>query len=264
MQPVLAAIAGFILCLAGAVSASAETALRTLRTADDARGWEAVGRLDFGEDGFCTGALVAADIVLTAAHCLFDGDTGARIDPGDIRFRAGLRFGRADAHRGIRRIVIHPAYTFPQVARLDRVAHDLALLELDHPIRNGHVRPFRTRSGIDRATQVQVVSYARDRAAAPSREATCDLLTRDAQVLVLSCSVDFGSSGAPVFAVSGGEAHIVSVISAKATWKGRDVSLAAVTGDAFDTLMAQFVCTPSISLVGKRLAVTGAQSVSGR
>jgi hypothetical protein len=44
--------------------------------------------------------------------------------------------------------------------------------------------------------------------------------------LVLSCSVDFGSSGAPVFSTVDGEVRVVSVISAKAEVDGRKVALA--------------------------------------
>ena len=265
MRQIRTAIVGALLCLATSIPTLADTPLRTLRTADDTRGWEAVGRLDFGDSGFCTASLVTSEIVLTAAHCLFDASTGERIDPADLRFRAGLRFGRAEAHRGIRRIVIHPEYDFARAERLGRVAHDLALLELDQPIRNGHVRPFRTRLGIGRGETVQVVSYARDRADAPSRESACDLLTRDADILVLSCSVDFGSSGAPVFVLNGdGEARIVSVISAMARWEGRSVSLAAVMENEFDVLISEFARTPAVDPVGKRVAVIDMQEVANR
>lgn len=56
----------------------------------------------------------------------------------------------------------------------------------------------------------------------------CGVLTRDATVLVLSCEVDFGASGAPIFQRVGDEVRPVSVVSLKAAWKGRSVSLAAV------------------------------------
>ena len=39
---------------------------------DDLFGWEAVGRGDLAGTGFCTGVLIATNLVLTAAHCLYD------------------------------------------------------------------------------------------------------------------------------------------------------------------------------------------------
>ena len=251
IQTVLAAT-----LLWSAAPAAAETTLRTLRTADDNRGWEAVGRLNLGDSGFCTASLITSDVVLTAAHCLYDQKTGARIDPEEIEFQAGLRFGRADAYRGIRRLVVHPDYDFSDANRLGRVGSDLALLELDQPVRLGHVHPFRTQLRVEPGQDVQVVSYARDRADAPSREEACTILTRDAEILVLSCEADFGASGSPVFVMFGEEMRIVSVISAKARWEGQDVSLAAVMEGELDALISEFARTPASGPVGKRVAAS--------
>lgn len=249
-------LAALLLGPGGAAPAAAETPLRTLGTADLNRGWEAVGRLDFGETGFCTAALITSEVVLTAAHCLYDQTTGAPIAAEEIQFQAGLRFGRAEAYRGIRRIVVHPEYDFADANRLGRVGSDLALLELDQPVRLGHVRPFRTQLRVEPGQTVQVVSYGKDRAEAPSREEACTILTRDNEILVLSCEVDFGSSGAPVFMVYDGEIRIVSVISAKARWDGQNVSLAAVMEGELDTLISEFARTPAFAPVGKRIAAT--------
>jgi V8-like Glu-specific endopeptidase len=250
------------LCLPAPTARADGGGLRTLDTADAGRGWEAVGRLNFGDRGFCTAAMITPDVVLTAAHCLYDKATGTRIPAADIEFQAGLRHGRAEAYRGVRRVVAHPAYDFAENDRLDRVGVDLALIELDRPVRAGHVQPFRTQIRVQIGQRVQVVSYAKDRAEAPSREEGCGVLTRDRDILVLSCEVDFGASGAPVFANFNGEARIVSVISAKAEWDGQPVALAASMEGELDTLIAEFARTPALAPVGKTVsappAVTGA------
>ncbi len=240
-----------LLWSAALAPAEAEQELRTLATADENRGWEAVGRLNFGEEGFCTAALITSDIVLTAAHCLFDKATGGPIDPSEIEFQAGLRFGQAEAYRGVRRIVVHPDYRFDDDDRLNRVGSDLALLELDRPVRSGHVKPFRTQMRVEAGQRVQVVSYGKNRAEAPSSEDSCTILTRDDDVLVLSCSVEFGSSGSPVFAVYDDEVRIISVISAKARWEGQDVSLAAVMEGELEALVDTFAQTPALGPVRK-------------
>ncbi len=68
-------------------------------TGDDSRGWQAVGRLNMGANSFCTGALIAPDLVLTAAHCMFDRKRGARMRDDEIEFLADWRGGRAAAYR---------------------------------------------------------------------------------------------------------------------------------------------------------------------
>ena len=94
------------------VALAQETDLRRLDTGDDSRGWEAVGRLDLDGRGFCTGALIAENLVLTAAHCLYDKQKGDRFDISRIEFLAGFRNGRASAYRDIRRAVIPEGYDF--------------------------------------------------------------------------------------------------------------------------------------------------------
>ena len=224
MRLTLLILVCFVIGLSGSVQ-SQESPLRKLETGDDSRGWEAVGRLNFGDRGFCTGALIEPNLVLTAAHCMFDKETGARMDAGKIQFLAGWRNGRAAAYRGVRRAVIHPDYVFGGVDRLDRVAFDLALLELDQPIRLPSITPFETDDGLQKGDKVEVVSYAMDRSEAPSLQEVCFVLGNQPGVVVLTCSVDFGSSGAPIFVVRDGVPRVVSVVSAKAEVDGKKVAL---------------------------------------
>jgi len=131
----------FILLILALPLGADDAPLEALETGDAAKAWQAVGRLDIAGTGFCTGSLISDTHVLTAAHCLFNSRTGARVDPAQIEFRAGWRNGRAEAYRSVRRAVVHPDYVFGAKVNTNEVRNDVALLELSQPIRNGITQP---------------------------------------------------------------------------------------------------------------------------
>lgn len=223
---------------ASPLGAADPTPLRSLMTGDDSRGWEAVGRLNMAGESFCTGALIAENLVLTAGHCLFDKESGRRYEAHEVEFLAGWRNGRASAYRGARRAIVHPEFDFSGLDKAQRVANDLALIELDQPIRNSSVTPFATTYRPRKGAEVGVVSYAHDRAETPALQEMCHVLARQSGSLVLSCDVDFGSSGAPIFVQEEGEARIVSVVSAKAFVRDIPVSLGTNLERPLQELMA--------------------------
>ena len=204
----------------------ASTSLRPLETANDSKGWEAVGRLNFGDRAYCTGAMIADDIVLTAAHCLFDPTTGILFEPDEIEFLAGWRNGRAASTRSVIQYVAHPEFTFSEEDRIGRVANDIAVLRLHAPIRNPGLLPYSIDVRPRKGAEVSVVSYARDRAEFASIQEACRVLARQGGVLVLNCDIDHGSSGSPIFVTDeDGGVRIVSVVSAMAQVRGNDVAL---------------------------------------
>lgn len=230
--------------------AQAQDGMVKLETADDSRGWDAVGKLILGKKGFCTGALIGPQLVLTAAHCLYDKTTGVQLRPEEIEFQAGFRNGRAVAYRRVSRAVAHPDYRFSAENKLDRVTDDLALLELSQPIRLPSLAPFETGAAPVEGDPVGVVSYAQYREEAPSIQEGCEVLAGERQALILTCDVDFGSSGAPVFSFSDGVAKVVSVISAKAEVDGKKVAIAVPLAEPLADLRAALEQSKAGSAIG--------------
>lgn len=214
--------------------------LVTLETGSEMRGWESVGRLDIRGHGFCTAAMIREDLILTAAHCVY-GDDFDILDASRFTFNAGLRDGRAEATRGIARLIAHPGYTHRGTeTRSSEVAMDIAVLKLDRPIRLPRLTPYPVAERPRRGDRIGVVSYARNRANAASLQEDCAVRGQQAGVIVMTCEADYGASGSPVFTLEGGRARIVSVVSAKAEVDGAPVSLGTSLAEPLRALLAHF------------------------
>ncbi len=187
---------------------------RRLTDRDDLYGWEAVGRLDIGDQGFCTGTLIAKDIVLTAAHCALDKATGKPFKPGEVTFRAGLSDGKALAERKVIQIASHPDFVANAPVSAPRVRIDVALMRLEEPIPYAIADPFALHSGRVAGNEISVASYGRGRAEAITRQRTCKILQRAQGLISFNCDVTFGSSGSAILAKNGPRWQILSVVSA--------------------------------------------------
>jgi protease YdgD len=241
-----------------------ESTLVPFETMQDSLGWDAVGRLDIDGKGFCTASVIDDRLILTAAHCLFDQD-GSAIEASRFEFRAGLRDGRAEATRRILRAVPHPDYVFAEDATAAQsVSLDIAVLELDRSIRSFRVQPYLIAPRPLAGDEVRVVSYGRNRANAPSMQESCQILGRDQEVLVMTCDVEFGSSGAPVFSETAGQIRIASVVSAMATLGGERVALGTSLVTPYNDLMAHYIAMGSVRLgVGQRVLGGGERNDTG-
>lgn len=250
--------------LLAAPAASETTRLQGLLTQNDARAWVAVGRLDTQEGGFCTGTLIAPDVVLTAAHCVYDLTTGKLLDTTTMRFRAGLTRGKVTAERPVAQIVAHPGFDPKTGFNAENVVNDVALLRLETAIPVEQVPPFVVHSGEIEKGPVSVVSYGKGRSDLLSRQKQCKVLERYDRLIAMDCDVTFGSSGAPVFTHLNGRGRVLSVVSGMGHHLGKKVSfgmeLERVVTDLKRTLRAN---APRPKAKVRRLGLAGNKAGTG-
>ncbi|NKW72145.1 trypsin-like serine protease [Rhodobacteraceae bacterium R_SAG10] len=253
--------------LMGLPAAAQDSGLERLDTWGRNRGWEGVGLLNIAGRTSCTGVMIRPDMVLTAAHCLYDADTGVRVDPRQVEFRAGWRGGRAIAVRMGRAAVIHARYGGSDRLSGEQMRYDVALLQLAAPILPTHADPFRADGGVRTGDEVSVVSYGAGRNDAASRQRACEVLEAARGLVVMSCDVVPGSSGSPVFAMRKGRPRVVALVSAMGMVNGRQVSFGMDIEAPLADVLADFRAGRGVYPVAlpsaRRLVVGDGQSVGG-
>ncbi|MEX0283906.1 MAG: serine protease [Paracoccaceae bacterium] len=213
------------------------TGLARLSDREDLLGWEAVGRLDINGSGYCTGTLIAPDLVLTAAHCVYDR-RHELLSPDQLLFRAGLQNGGTIAERQITRIVAMPDYRPGGGMTSDNIRNDVALLQLAEPISTTDADPFILHTG-PASADISVTSYGEGRSDAPSRQRHCRVVGEQGDLIAFDCNVTFGSSGAPVFVQVGGRGRIFSIVSGGTTDGGQKIGFGMKLPAAVAELKAQ-------------------------
>lgn len=178
-----------------------------IRDVDDRRAvaalehpWSAIGRVNRRVGGFCTGTLVAPDLVLSAAHCLWSHRTRNWLPPDSLHFVAGYSRGAWLGERAVVGVTLSPSASVDANGRLSAMTADWALLRLATPmtevkavsiVAEGTVLPPRL--------TVQRGGYSRDRAHILTVVESCRLADGAPPGLLRhDCDATFGDSGSPI------------------------------------------------------------------
>jgi protease YdgD len=162
--------------------------------------WHGLVRVQTELGGRCTGALVAPDRVLTAAHCLVAPRSRHFVQPRSVHVLLGFDRGFYAAHGRVRAFA-----TGRYAPGSGPATEDWAMLELDRPIAGAErVLPL-LRAAPPPRTAAMLGGYQQDRPEVVLADTACRIIGLERRqggpaMLVHDCAGTRGASGAPLLA----------------------------------------------------------------
>ena len=173
--------------------------------------FDAIGRLGsdpkFQTSQGCTAALIAPDLVLTAAHCVNPSQ-------GGLVFSPGWRVGQRNPSIAIARTLRHPDY-----GGIGNLAfeNDIAIAVLSVPVTGVTPLALAHTSGAEiYGKTIALLGYHAGAQGGLSGSFDCPLGPGRGRLMGVECPVRGGNSGSPLLIKSEGEWRIIGVAAARA------------------------------------------------
>lgn len=180
----------------------------------------AAGRLEFRDtDGTCSAALIASDIVVTAAHCV----SGETVEGVVFRLGDGMQSPPIPA----KTVVIHPLYQEFAEQRLRRLRFDIALVRLARPVPKEQAHPFPLADVAEDGEGLFVASWRRGDGPRPRQRRCLTIPAEVPGVVALGCRVQGGESGAPVLRLTETGMELVAIVNSRSRQGTQPVAYAA-------------------------------------
>lgn len=195
--------------------------------------WQSIGRVNIGGRAHCSGTLVAEDVVLTAAHCVYSTRDQKMVVPGIVHFVAGYSKGEYLGHSKVKSYIVGDGYRGEEGASRSNLAHDWALLSLEKPL--GETLGFLTvptgwfdqpeatalprpmpdskPRNLEITADITTAGYPGDRKHVLSLEEDCNIITtaNSGRILFTSCIALRGDSGGPILQKTDDDWNIIGV-----------------------------------------------------